>query len=68
MERISTEAKQREHAIAETEYEIVETKQRIEKAREMDERINQLKPRRAGAGAIGIAGGDAGSSWKHSFR
>ena len=46
MAGISTEIKQREPAIAETEQRIADIEQQIEKARDIDDRIRKLKERR----------------------
>ena len=60
MAGISTEIKQREPAIAETEQRIADIEQQIEKARDIDDRIRKLKERRS-TGRIAIAdGADAG--------
>ena len=47
MAGISTEIKQREPAIAETEQRIADIEQQIEKARDIDDRIRKLKERRS---------------------
>ena len=47
MAGISTEIKQREPAIAETEQRITELEQQLEKGRLIDERIKKLKERRS---------------------
>ena len=60
MAGISTEIKQREPAIAETEQRIADIEQQIEKARDIDDRIRKLKERRP-TGRIATAdGADAG--------
>ena len=60
MAGISTEIKQREPAIAETEQRIADIEQQIEKARDIDDRIRKLKERRS-TGRIATAdGADAG--------
>ncbi|MSC79178.1 conjugal transfer protein [Eubacterium ramulus] len=60
MAGISTEIKQREPAIAETEQRIADIEQQIEKASDIDDRIRKLKERRS-TGRIATADGeDAG--------
>ena len=60
MAGISTEIKQREPAIAETEQRIADIEQQIEKARDIDDRIRKLKEQRS-TGRIATAdGADAG--------
>jgi hypothetical protein len=64
MAGISTEFKQREPVIAETEQRIADIEQRLEKARDIDDRIQKLKERRSvgrTAYAAGADGGRAGS-------
>ena len=56
MARIGGEVKRRESFIASTERAIAEIKRRLEKVREVDERINQIKARRANTGTDGFGG------------
>ena len=60
MAGISTEIKQREPAIAETEQRIADIEQQIEKARDIDERMRKLRERRAGGRTSADDGTDAG--------
>lgn len=56
MERINGEVEQRELVIAETERGIAELQKRLEKARNVDERFEELKARRADGGNAGNVG------------
>ena len=56
MASIGGEVKQRESFIAITERAIAEITRRLEKVKEVDERINQIKARRANTGADGLGG------------
>ena len=60
MAGISTEIKQREPAIAETEQRITELEQQLEKGRLIDERIKKLKERRSTGRTANADGADAG--------
>ena len=60
MAGISTEIKQRESAIAETEQRITDIEQQIEKARDIDDRIRKLKERRSTGRTATADGADAG--------
>jgi hypothetical protein len=60
MAGISTEIKQRESAIAETEQRITDLEQQIEKARDIDDRIRKLKERRSTGRVAAADGADAG--------
>ena len=60
MAGISTEIKQREPAIAETEQRITELEQQLEKGRSIDERIKKLKERRSTGRTANADGADAG--------
>ena len=60
MAGISTEIKQREPAIAETEQRIVELEQQLEKGRLIDERIKKLKERRSTGRVASADRADAG--------
>ena len=60
MAGISTEIKQRESAIAETEQRITDIEQQIEKARDIDDRIRKLKERRSTGRVAAADGADAG--------
>ena len=60
MAGISTEVKQREPIIAETEQRITELEQRLEKGRLIDERIKKLKERRSTGRIATVDGADAG--------
>ena len=60
MAGISTEIKQREPAIAETEQRIVELEQQLEKGRSIDERIKKLKERRSTGRVASADRADAG--------
>ena len=60
MAGISTEIKQREPAIAETEQRIADIEQQIEKGRLIDERIKKLKERRSTGRTANADGADAG--------
>ncbi|CUP46584.1 MobA/MobL family protein [Agathobacter rectalis] len=60
MAGISTEIKQREPAIAETEQRIADIEQQIEKARDIDDRIQKLKERRPTGRTATADGADAG--------
>ena len=56
MARIGGEVKRRESFIESTERATAEIKRRLEKVREVDERINQIKARRANTGIDGLGG------------
>ena len=60
MAGISTEIKQREPIIAETEQRIADIEQQIEKARDIDDRIRKLKERRSTGRTANADGADAG--------
>ena len=60
MAGISTEIKQREPAIAETEQRITELEQQLEKGRSIDERIKKLKERRSTGRVASADRADAG--------
>ena len=60
MAGISTEIKQREPAIAETEQRITELEQQLEKGRLIDERIKKLKERRSTGRVASADRADAG--------
>ena len=60
MAGISTEIKQREPVIAETEQRIADIEQRLEKARDIDDRIQKLKERRSVGRTAYAAGADGG--------
>ena len=60
MAGISTEVKQREPIIAETERRIADLEQKIEKARDIDDRIRKLKERRSSGRTTATDGTDAG--------
>ena len=60
MAGISTEIKQREPAIAETEQRIADIEQQIEKARDIDDRIRKLKERRSTGRVASADRADAG--------
>ena len=60
MAGISTEIKQREPIITETEQRIADIEQQIEKARDIDDRIRRLKERRTTGRTSNADGADAG--------
>ena len=60
MAGISTEVKQREPIIAETEQRVTDLEQQIEKARDIDDRIRKLKERRSTGRTTATDGADAG--------
>ena len=60
MAGISTEIKQREPIIAETEQRIADIEKQIEKARDIDDRIRKLKERRTNGRTANADGADAG--------
>ena len=67
MATIGREIEQREQFIAGAEQRIIESKQQLEKVKDVDERINKLKNRRATTGDTGLARADARRAGAEGF-